>query len=131
VSREQCDIAIERLTVEVRAWPRQYHWSFGDTKDQMVFCQGIDACPQGLGRAYTDPHTPSPIQHAYIWTSLGKQGAADAYLIQLGITFSAQYRFSHNGQSFSGWQGLPDRELSWAASHQVQEAQAILTRPRP
>ncbi len=58
-------------------------------------------------------------------------GAADAYLIQLGIRFGAQYRFSHNGQAFGGWQWLPDRELSWAASHRVQESQAVLTRPRP
>jgi hypothetical protein len=128
VSREQCRPVIETLTVEVRAWPQQYHWNFGDDKDQVVFCGAIGACPQGLGRVYTDPHTPSPIQHAYIWTSLGAQGDADAYLIQLGITFSAQYRFSYNAQPFSGWQHLPERELSWAASHQVQEAQAVLTR---
>jgi hypothetical protein len=128
VTREQCRPVAETLTVEVHAWPRLYRWDFGDSRSQLVACGSRGACPQGLGRAYTDPHTPSPIQHAYVWTSLGAQGAADAYLVRLGIVFGARYRFSHNAQPFSGWQDLPERELSWAASHQVQEAQAVLTR---
>jgi len=28
----------------------------------------------------------------------------------------------------SGWQSLSGRNLTWSASHQVQEAQAVLTR---
>ena len=35
-----------------------------------------------------------------------------------------------NRLSYFLWSSLPDRELSWAASHTVQEAQAVLTRPR-
>jgi len=112
----------------VRAWPRVYHWEFGDTRDQFVRCPDVSACTAGLGRAYTDPRTPSPIRNAYGWSSLNVNGEADAYTIRLGITFGAQYRFSLNGTSSGGWEGLPDRELSWSAAHKVQEAQAILTR---
>ena len=119
---------IDTLTVEVRAWPRVYHWQFGDAGEQSVLCPTISACTAGLGRAYTDPRTPSPIRHAYGWSSLNVNGAADAYTVGLTITFGAQYRFSLNGESMSGWQDLPDRELGWSASHRVQEAQAVLTR---
>jgi hypothetical protein len=125
----RCTTTLETIGVEVRAWPSMYHWNFGDQKDQLVLCQGGGACKAGLGRAYTDPHTPSPIQHAYRFSSLGQQGATDAYGIQLAITFSAEYRFSRNGAAVNGWQGLPNRELSWSADHKVQEAQAVLVRP--
>jgi len=129
VVHQRCTTTFETIGVEVRAWPAVYHWDFGDRKEQTVLCHGVGACTAGLGRAYTDPHTPSPIQHAYRLSSLGQQGLVDAYGVQLGITFSAEYRFSRNGNVLGGWQGLPDRELSWAADHKVQEAQAILTRP--
>ena len=78
---------------------------------------------------YTEQRAASPIAHVYRLSSLGQGGVADAYTVQLGITFGAEYRFSTNGASASGWQSLGDRGLSWSASHQVREAQAVLTRP--
>ena len=125
----ECRTVTDSLTVDVRAWPRSYTWTFGDDRVRTVKCDGIAACPQGIGLPFTDPRTPSPIAHAYQWSSLGKNGLADAYTIGLGINFGAQYRFSLNGRSSSGWQSLGDRELAWSATHQVQEAQAVLTRP--
>jgi hypothetical protein len=104
-------------------------WSFGDDKGQVVACADVAACPQGIGLPFTDVHRPSPIAHMYRWSSLGANGLADAYTIGLGVTFGAQYRFSINGHSRSGWDSLADRTLAWSASHQVQEAQAVLTRP--
>lgn len=129
VVHQRCVRTLETIGVELRVWPSTYHWSFGDAKEQLISCGGIGACRSGLGRAYTDPHTPSPIQHAYVFSSLGQQGETDAYGVNLSITFSAQYRFSRNGTVVDGWQGLPDRELSWSADHRVREAQAVLTRP--
>ena len=128
-TREDCRPITDTLSVEVLVWPTAYDWDFGDRKAQHVGCMGIGMCPAGIGRAFTDPLTPSPIAHAYRWSSLDQNGLADAYTIRLGITFGAQYRFSLNGASPSGWQPLGARELNWAEPHQVQEAQAVLTRP--
>jgi hypothetical protein len=129
VSHRECRAVSDTLTVEVRAWPRAYQWMFGDEHGTRVHCPDIDACTAGLGLPYTNPRTPSPIAHAYRWTSLGKNGDADAYTIRLAITFGAQFRFSTNGASLSGWESLGDRDLAWTARHRVQEAQAVLTRP--
>jgi hypothetical protein len=129
VTHLECRTISDSMTVEVRAWPRAYDWSFGDDRHQNVRCPDAAACPEGIGLAFVDARTPSPIAHAYRWSSLGVNGPADAYTIGLGIRFGAQYRFSVNGASLSGWQSLDERELAWTASHQVQEAQAVLTRP--
>ena len=129
VTRRECHTVSDTLTVEVRAWPRQFDWSFGDSESQPVLCPAVAACPAGIGLPFVDSRTPSPIAHAYRWSSLGQNGLADAYTVQLRINFGAQYRFSTNGASSSGWQTLADRALSWSASHQVREAQAVLTRP--
>jgi hypothetical protein len=128
-THSECRTISDSLTVDVRVWPKAYTWSFGDDRAKTVQCAGIAACPQGIGLPFTDPRAPSPIAHAYQWSSLGRNGVADAYTIRLGITFGAQYRFSLNGRSSAGWQSLGDRDLAWSASHQVQEAQAVLTRP--
>jgi hypothetical protein len=129
VTHRECQTRSDTLTVDVRVWPKTYQWTFGDNHGTTIRCPCIAACPAGLGLPYTDPRTPSPIAHAYKWSSLGANGAAHAYTIRLGITFGAEYRFSINGASPSGWQSLGDRDLAWSASHQVQEAQAVLTRP--
>ena len=84
-----------------------------------------------LGVPYVDAVHESPIQHPYVWSSLGINGGADAYKIKLAITFGAQFRYSINGRDQGGWQGLQPRSLEWTAMHQVQEAQAVLTRPCP
>jgi hypothetical protein len=129
VTRRECQTISASLTVELRVWPRTFVWSFGDSKGRVIQCSDAANCPQGVGLPFTDVHTPSPIAHAYHWSSLGANGLADAYTVGLGITFGAQYRFSINGSSRDGWDGLADRTLAWSASHQVQEAQAVLTRP--
>jgi hypothetical protein len=130
-THRECRTISDTLTVQVRAWPRAFHWTFGDGQDQMVPCHDLETCSGGVGLAFTDPHVPSPIAHAYRWSSLGANGSADAYSIGLAITFGAQYRFSINGRSQSGWLGLDDRSLGWSVLHRVQEAQAVLTRPCP
>ena len=129
VTHRECRPVTDTLTVEVRVWPRAYEWSFGDEHGMTIRCPDIGACTAGLGLPYTNPRTPSPIAHAYRWTSLGRNGDADAYTIRLAIMFGAQYRFSANGESLSGWQSLGERDLAWTALHRVQEAQAVLTRP--
>jgi hypothetical protein len=128
-TRRACTILYDSLTVQVRAWPKTFRWSFGDNGTQTVTCQDLSICTAGLGLPYSDARTPSPIAHAYLWSSLGMNGSADAYRIDLAIVFRAQYRFSINGSSGAGWQDLGDRELGWSAGHRVQEAQAVLTRP--
>jgi hypothetical protein len=131
--RRQCEPRTTTFTIDVQLWPSRYAWDFGDQHGQEVSCIVASTCQDGLGQAFVDSRHPSTIRHPYVWTSLGRTGVngdPDAYRISLGITFSASFRVRVNGGSPTPWQNLPDRELSWAASHQVQEAQAILTRPR-
>ena len=129
LTHRECHAVSDMLRVELRVWPRLYAWSFGDEHGTTIHCPDIGACIAGLGLPYTNPHTPSPIAHAYRWTSLGRNGDADAYTIRLAITFGAQVRFSTNSASLSGWESLGDRDLAWTASHRVQEAQSVLTPP--
>jgi hypothetical protein len=129
ITHRVCKTISDTMTLEVRVWPRTFVWDFGDSHGQTIQCPDIAACRDGVGLPFTDPRTPSPIAHPYQWSSFGANGDADAYSIRLGITFGAQYRFSMNGGSTSGWQGLGDRDVAWSATHQVQEAQAVLTRP--
>ena len=124
-----CHTISDTLSVEVRAWPKTFEWSFGDKIGKTIHCPDIATCTAGIGLPFTDLRSESPIAHAYRWSSLGVNGAADAYTVGLGITFGAQYRFSTNGGSQTGWQSLGDRSLAWSADHKVQEAQAVLTRP--
>jgi hypothetical protein len=131
--QRQCETRTTTFTIQVRLWPNRYAWDFGDQHHQEVRCATPSACLDGLGQTFVDSRHPSTIRHPYVWTSLGQigiNGDEDAYRISLEITFSAAFRVAVNGASPGGWQSLPDRELSWAASHQVQEAQAVLTRPR-
>jgi hypothetical protein len=129
--RRECRTISDTLSVQVRVWSRAFHWTFGDDHDQVVNCPELAKCGVGVGLAFTNGQVPSPIAHAYRRSSLGVNGSADAYSVGLAITFGAQYRFSINGRSGGGWQGLDDRRLEWAASHRVQEAQGVLTRPCP
>ncbi|GAC1320638.1 MAG: hypothetical protein NVSMB2_16700 [Chloroflexota bacterium] len=128
-SHQSCTTIWDSMSVDVRAWPQRFEWSFGDQGGQSIACTPLAGCPQGLGLPFTTSRVPSPIAHAYTWSSLGANGGSDAYTVNLGITFSAEYRFSVNGSGGNGWQALGDRQLAWSAAHQVQEAQAILRRP--
>jgi hypothetical protein len=131
VTRQECHTDSTTFTVSVRLWPSQFAWDFGDGHAENVSCSGRGDCAQALGLPYLDANHPSPIQHPYVWSSLGKNGAQDAYTIQLGITLGAEYLVSVDGQTSGGWRGLPSRTLTWNTPHQVQEAQAVLTRPCP
>ena len=129
-SHDECSTAWDNLSVEIGVWPQAYDWDFGDG-GQHVGCAGLVACTGGLGRAYTDPYTVSPIAHAYTWSSLGVGGAADAYTIQVDVTFGAHFRFSLNGQAGDGgsWDTLEPRQVTTSATQKVQEVQAVLSRP--
>jgi hypothetical protein len=128
-TRLDCHTDTTTFVVEVRLWPSHYAWDFGDNHGKDIACAGIGDCPDALGVPFVDARHESPIQHPYLWSSLGVNGAADAYLVRLAITFAADYRVSIDGQDQGGWRGLPARTLTWSASHQVQEAQAVLSRP--
>jgi hypothetical protein len=126
-----CETHSTTFTVQVRLWPNHYFWDFGDDHSRELSCS-LATCRDALGQMYSDPRHPSPIQHPYVWTSLGKSGIdgeQDTYRIGLGITFAAAFRVDVNGNGVGGWQGLPERQLTWSANHQVQEAQAVLSRP--
>ena len=127
-TRRDCTTESTTFVIDVRLWPNHYAWDFGDNHGREIACRGQGDCGDALGRPYVDPSHPSPIQHPYVWTSLGVNGLQDAYTIRLGITFAADFRVTVDGRG-GGWQSLPERVLTWTASHQVQEAQAVLTRP--
>jgi hypothetical protein len=131
LTRRECTIENSIFVVSVRLWPNQFAWDFGDHHSQNITCPGRDDCGDALGMPFIDAMHPSPIQHPYVWSSLGVNGTADAYAIKLAITFGAQYQVTVDGPDTGGWRGLPDRTLSWTTMHQVQEAQAVLTRPCP
>jgi hypothetical protein len=127
-TRRECNVETTTFVVDVRLWPSQFDWDFGDSHGRSIPCTGQGDCGDALGQAFVDPAHPSPIQHPYTWSSLGVNGLHDAYTIKLGIAFAADYRVSVNG-STGDWRGLRQRVLTWTTSHQVQEAQAVLTRP--
>jgi hypothetical protein len=130
-TRSQCSTQTTTFNVAVRLWPDRFAWDFGDKHSQAISCRGQGDCPDALGLPYIDPLHESPIKHPYVWSSLGVNGSADAYTVKLAITFKAEWDVSINGQDQGGWRGLDPRTLSWSANHQVQEAQAVLTRPCP
>jgi hypothetical protein len=126
--RRECTVESSTFIVDVRLLPNRFAWDFGDEHATSITCSGQGDCGDALGQPFIDSRHPSPVQHPYRWSSLGVNGTQDAYTIRLGITFGAQCRVTVNG-STGGWQGLPARDLGWSASHQVQEAQAVLSRP--
>lgn len=130
-TRQDCSTENTTFVVEARLTPSHFAWDFGDQHGQDRACQAEAGCDGALGTPFVDAGHESPIQHPYVWSSLGVNGAQDAYTVQLAITFAADYRVSVNGQDQGGWQALSARVLNWSASHQVQEAQAVLTRACP
>lgn len=126
-TRTECHTDTTIFDVEVRLFPTQFAWDFGDKQFRQLSCKGIGDCADALGLPFIDSLHDSPIQHPYLLSSLGTNGAADAYTVTLGITFGAEYRWSANGRDQGGWHSLDSRALAWSAAHQVQEAQAVLT----
>ena len=129
-THQSCKTDDTTFNVEVRLYPKDFVWDFGDhSVTQNLSCAGVGDCSNAaLGAPYVDARHASPVEHPYAWSSLGMNGV-DAYVVSLHVTFAAEYRVSVNGASQGGWRSLPSRNLSWAASHQVQEAQAVLVRP--
>ena len=125
---QSCTVETTTFVVDVRLWPSHFAWDFGDGHNRDITCRDLGDCGDALGQPFVDSAHESPIKHPYQWSSLGVNGAQDAYTINLGITFGARWRVSVNG-SGAGWQSLPERKLTWTANHQVQEAQAVLTGP--
>jgi hypothetical protein len=131
-TKRVCEIDSSTFVVSVRLSPSQFTWDFGDHHGQAFACIGQGDCGDALGQPYVDVAHPSPVQHPYGWSSLGVQGGLDAYRVELAITFAAEYLVSVDGRTLGGgWQALRPRTLTWTANHQVQEAQAVLTRPCP
>jgi len=128
-THQECHTTDTTFVVDVRLSPDHYTWDFGDNHSQAFPCGGTADCPDALGAPFVDSLHESSVRHPYVWSSLGVNGAADAYAIKLAINFTAQYRVSINGNDQGGWHALSDRQLTWSASHQVQEAQAVLVRP--
>jgi hypothetical protein len=126
--RRSCTVETTTFVVDVRLWPSRFVWDFGDGHGSNLVCQGKGDCGGALGQPFIDSAHPSPVQHPYRWSSLGANGAQDAYTINLDVTFGAEFRVTTNGRG-AGWQNLDERVLNWTANHQVQEAQAVLTRP--
>jgi hypothetical protein len=127
-THQDCTVKSSTFTIDVRLWPGRFAWDFGDSHGREVACPGMGDCGDALGQPFMDLAHPSPVQHPYRFSSLGINGAQDAYTIRLGVTFNADYRVSVDGAG-GGWRALPGRVLTWTANHQVQEAQAVLTRP--
>jgi hypothetical protein len=126
-THQDCHTDSTTFDVGVRLWPGAFDWDFGDKHQQNVPCGGIGDCPIGLGRIFVDALHASSINHAYTRSSLNT--GADSYTVTLGITFEAEYRVSINGHDQGGWHALEPRGLMWQATHQVQEAQAVLQAP--
>lgn len=129
-TRVDCNTETTTFVVSVRLWPNHFAWDFGDNHGTDVACSGQADCAGALGQPFIDVAHPSPIQHPYVWSSLGVNGAQDAYHIGLAITFAADYDVVVDGHD-QGSRSLPSRTLTWGALHQVQEAQAVLTRACP
>jgi hypothetical protein len=129
-TRVDCTEQSTTFVVSVRLWPNHFTWDFGDNHGRDITCAGQSDCGDALGQPFVDVSHPSPIQHPYVWSSLGVNGAQDAYHIGLAITFAADYQVVVDGGN-QGSRSLPSRTLTWNANHQVQEAQAVLTRPCP
>ena len=94
-------------TVEVRIWPTQYEWDFGD---------GQRLATHSLGKAHP---AESDIQHTYEHSSLG---LPQGFPVRLTVTFEADYRV--NGGPA---QGLPSFQQTYESGYRVQEIQSVLT----
>jgi hypothetical protein len=130
VTHQDCHTDNTTFDVAVRLYPSLFNWDFGDQHQQSVPCAGIGDCPSGMGLPFVDMSHPSYVRHPYGWSSLvASSSGLAAYTVNLGITFAADFRVSINGQDQGGWHGLQPRTLTWTTTHQVQEAQAVLTRP--
>ncbi len=110
----ECRDVTNSMTVDARVGPTQYQWTFGDGR---AGSQQEYPNPVGLGRAYTDPHTSSPVAWSYEFSSLGHPAG---FPIQVQITFVSQFRA--NG---SPWAGLDPVTQTYTGSHIVEQVQPL------
>jgi hypothetical protein len=116
----ECRPVTTSITVDVRETPTLYSWDFGDGRTAQDGHPAVFATSRGLGRAYTDPYTPSYVEHKYELSSL-KFYDAGGYPITLQITWAAEFRV--NG---GGWQGLGSVTGSFTSRHQVRESWPVI-----
>ena len=112
----ECEPVTTTITVDVREAPTLYAWDFGDGRTAQDGHPATFATSQGLGRAYTDPYTPSPVLHKFVLSSL-KFFDAGGYPITLRITWYAAFRV--NG---GAWQDLGPTTGTFTSRHQVRES---------
>ncbi len=112
----ECAPVTTTITVDVRQTPTLYAWDFGDGRTGQDGHPAAFATSNGLGRAYTDPYTPSYVQHKYVLSSL-RFFDAGGYPITLRITWSAAFRV--NG---GAWQDLGPVTGTFESRHQVRES---------
>lgn len=98
----------QSFTVEVRVWPTQFRWSFGD---------GTTRVSGTLGQRYPEE---SEVQHTYEHSSLREPGG---FPVRLTVAFAADYRVGGGAP-----QALPPAERTYEARYRVQEIQTVLTR---
>jgi hypothetical protein len=111
----ECHNVTNSMTVEARVGPTAYEWNFGDGQphsDKMY------PNPVGLGRAYTDPYTPSPVAWSYQFDNLGRP---DGFPISVSISFMAEFRA--NG---GPWASLDPVTRTWQGNHVVQQVQPLV-----
>jgi hypothetical protein len=116
----ECQPVTNSVSVDVRETPTLYAWDFGDGRTAQDGHPATFTTSKGLGRAYTDPYTPSYVEHKYVLSSL-KFFDAGGFPISLKITWDAEFRV--NG---GGWQELGPITGSFTSRHQVRESWPVL-----
>ncbi len=115
----ECHDVTNSMTVEARVGPTNYEWVFGDGQphsDQTY------PNPIGLGRAYTDPHTASPVAWSYEFDSYGHP---EGFPISVAISFMAEFRASG-----SAWAGLDPVTRTWDGNHVVEQVVPLVVSDR-
>jgi hypothetical protein len=112
----ECVPVTNTVTVDVRERPTLYAWDFGDARTAQDGHPATFTTSTGLGRAYMDPYSPSPVLHKYVLSSL-KFFDAGGYPIALRITWDADFRV--NG---GPWQDLGPVTGTFSSRHQVRES---------
>jgi hypothetical protein len=122
----ECEPVTTTITVDVRQTPRLYAWDFGDDRTARDGHPAAFTTSQGLGRAYSDPNSPSHVQHKYVLSSL-KFVDAGGFPITLNVTWDAEFRV--NG---GAWQDLGPVTGTFTSRHQVRESWPVgVTNTRP
>jgi hypothetical protein len=112
----ECRPVTNSIIVDLQETPTQYVWDFGDGRTAKDGNPASFTSPSGLGRAYTDPYTPSPVLHKYVESSL-KVYEQSGFPITLHITWRAAFRVNSGG-----WQNLGPVTGTFSSRHQVRES---------